>query len=444
MTNTYPDRESKLLEFKSRLVTFSSLIKTCVAFANGVGGKIIIGIEDKTRKIIGVDEATRDRIYDEFPNSLYDATQPPLLAEIYERRFSNASVVIIEIPSSIKKPVFVKNEGIPKGVYLRAGSNTRQANQESIEELTRENKRIFFDEEIIHTEIDILSKKLLKNVFNNFTMERLANEKIISLHSTNSKKYYPTIAGTLMFCEYPDNYIPEALILCTRFRGIESRDIIQSESISGPLEKQIEISLELIKSWMLRDYTLIGARLKGKTTVPEIALREAIVNAVIHRKYSVPGATKIALYDNRLEIFSPGNFPGLIDLRNLGDGTTYLRNPNLARISRRLGLIEKLGTGIKVILDSCAKAKIKSPEFIEGADSVKIIFSFLPEKNIQSSDEEKLMALFNIQPQVRLSEVEKYLGVSRNTATRKLNQLIDSGKIKRLGKGPAVKYAVNP
>ena len=78
MTDIYPDRESKSLEFKSRLVNFNSLIKTCVAFSNGVGGKIIIGVEDKTRKIIGIDEAARDRVYDEFQNSLYDATQPSM------------------------------------------------------------------------------------------------------------------------------------------------------------------------------------------------------------------------------------------------------------------------------------------------------------------------------------------------------------------------------
>src|SRR5438105_3202387 len=117
MTMIYPERESKNLELKSQLPNFHNLIKTCVAFANGSGGKIVIGVNDGTREIVGVDHKTRDRIYDELPNSLYDATSPSLLAEIYEKRFDKASVVIIEIPSSIKKPVFIKTEGIPKGVY---------------------------------------------------------------------------------------------------------------------------------------------------------------------------------------------------------------------------------------------------------------------------------------------------------------------------------------
>src|ERR1700720_3912785 len=101
MQYIYPERESKSLEFKSRIPSFHSLIKTCVAFANGAGGKIVIGVEDDSRKVIGVDDAVRNRIYDEFPNSLYDATHPSLLVEIYEKRFNDISVIIIDVPFSI-------------------------------------------------------------------------------------------------------------------------------------------------------------------------------------------------------------------------------------------------------------------------------------------------------------------------------------------------------
>jgi len=443
MQDIYPDRESRSLEFKSTLPHFSHLIKTCVAFANGLGGKIIIGIDDKSRKIIGVDDKVRDRIYDEFPNSLYDATSPGLLAEIYEKRFNDLSVMIIEIPTSIKKPVFIKNEGIPHGVYLRAGSNTRKATPEYIDELMRENKRISFDEEVIHEDIAILSKSLLKQIFKRTDIERLIAEKIIIRSSANSENYYPTVTGVLAFCENPHLYIPEAIIYCTRFRGTEGRHIIQSEEITGPIAKQVEISFELVKTWLMRDYKLFGARLKGKMIIPEVAIREAIINALIHRKYWIPGATKIALYDDRLEIFNPGNFPGILDPNHLGDGTTYLRNPHLARVARRFGLVEKLGTGIRLIFESCQQEGLKKPEYIESTDSIKIVFSFLPAEDKFSVDKEKLLRLFNMRKEVKLSDVEKYLQVSRNTATRKLNQLVQTGEIRRTGKGPSVRYMKN-
>lgn len=437
----YPERESKSLEFKSQLPKLLSLIKTCVAFANGVGGKIIIGIDNNTLEVIGIDDKTRDRIYNEFPNSLYDATSPSLLAEIYEQRFNDESVMIIEIPFGFRKPVFIKKEGIPDGVYLRAGPNTRKANKEYIEELMRESKREIFDEEIINADVSILSNVRLKEIYNLYDSERLISEKIIN-HTLATSQKRPTVAGVLMFCESPHLYIPEAVIHCTRFQGVDGRNIIQSEEIQGPLVKQAQTSFELIKSWLIKEYQLFGAKLQGKMIVPEIALREAIINALIHRKYWIAGATKIALYDNRLEIFNPGNFPGLFDLNRLGDGTTFLRNPNLARIARRFGLVEKLGTGIRIIMESCHKVGLRKPEYIEGADSVKVIFHFLPEENIFSADDEKILKLFYMRNEVKLSDVAIYLNVSRNTATRKLNQLIELGKIARHGKGPAVQYVL--
>ena len=442
MIPVYPDRESKSLEFKSTLPSFYILTKTCVAFANGTGGKIIIGIDDKSRQIIGIDDNLRNRLYDEFPNSIYDATSPSLLVEIYGQSFGKVSIMIIEIPSSIKKPVFIKSEGLPRGVYLRAGSSTRKANAEYIEELMRENKRIYFDEESVHADIGILSGTLIKNIFGKIDLKRLVSEKIISPLPTNPKKNHPTIAGTLALCDVPHLYIPEAVVHCTRFHGVEGREIIQTEEIQGCLEKQIGNSFELVKSWLMRDYKLTGTKLQGKLFIPEVALREVIVNALLHRKYWVPGAVKIALYDNRLEVFSPGNFPGLVSLDNLGDGTTYLRNPHLVRLARRFGIIEKLGTGIKLILDSCRDAGLKKPEFMENADSVKVVFSFLPAEEKFHQDDEKLLALFAMRNEIKLRDVEQYLNVSRNTATRKLNQLIIKRKIKREGKGPAVKYVL--
>lgn len=442
MKNRYPDRESKSLEFKSKIPPFRSLIKTCVAFANGIGGKIIIGVDDKTLKIVGIDDSIRDRIYDEFTNSLYDATSPSMLVEVYEQRFGEQSVMIIDIPYSIKKPVFIKSEGIPNGVYLRAGSNTRKANKEYVEELMRENQCRYYDEEMINADVGILSQTLLKKVFSRIDNERLMGEKIICRSTTNSKKYCPTVAGILAFCEMPDSYIPEALVICTKFQGREGRTIIQTEEIRGHLDKQIEDSFALIRAWLMRDYRLIGTKLKGKTIIPEEALREVITNALIHRKYWIPGAVKIALYDDRLEIFSPGNFPGLFNLQHLGDGSTFLRNPHIAKLARRLGLIEKLGTGIKLILDSCNKAAIQKPEFIEGSDSVKVVFPFLPAQKATDTDQEQLFALFDFYNELKISEVESYLDVSRNTATRRLNQLIAQGKIRRLGKGPGVRYVL--
>ena len=91
-SSIYPERESKTLEFKSKLPPFSTLLKTCIAFANGFGGKIVIGVEDQTRKILGITDKERDQIYDEFPNSLYDSVKPTLIPRIWEKNYGDLSV----------------------------------------------------------------------------------------------------------------------------------------------------------------------------------------------------------------------------------------------------------------------------------------------------------------------------------------------------------------
>jgi len=441
----YPERESRSLEFKSKLPKFQSLIKTCIAFANGSGGRVMIGIEDNTRRIIGITEEDRDKIYNDFLNSLYDSTSPNIFAQIYENNYNGVLILTIKIPPCPKKPYFLKNEGIPKGVYLRVGSSTRIATKEYVEDLIREGQRINFDEEPINQNIFILSKNLLKNFYEiKVTNTRLFADKLITHAAANNDGYLPTIAGTLLFCETPENFIPEAFIICTRFEGIAGRNIIQTEEITGNLEKQAEISFKLITSWLLRDYQLSKTKLKGKLPIPQEALREAIINSLIHRKYSIPGAIKIAIYDDRLEIFSPGCFPGLVDINNLGDGTTYLRNPTIARIAHKMGLVEKLGSGIRLIFDSCKKMRLKKPIYSEEGDFVKITFYFQREKNVEKSDEDNILELAKIKKEITIGDIMGQLSISRNTATRKINALIKQSKITRVGKGPSTKFKARP
>jgi ATP-dependent DNA helicase RecG len=325
-------------------------------------------------------------------------------------------------------------------VYIRVGSSTKKADEYYIEELHRENRRINYDEEIIYVNADTLSKELLKQVYERPSTKQLINEKILANPVSDLSSTHPTIAGLLCFNEHPEQHIPGAYIICSRFNGIEGREIIQREEIFGNLDKQARESTELIKSWLTRDYKLQGLKLEGKTIIPIVALREAIINALMHRKYSIPGAIKIALYDDRLEIFSPGAFPAPIDIAHLGDGTTYLRNSIVAKIFRKLKLVERMGTGIKLIFDECKKTRLKKPEYIEGGDFVKLIFYFAQIKDPTEDDLEAILRLLESKKESTVAEISIFLNISRNTVTKKINQLINAGKVLRQGKGPATKF----
>lgn len=438
----YPDRESKVLEFKEQLPQKKQLIKTCVAFANGAGGEIIVGISDQTREVIGVDEKCRDKIFEETINSIYDSVSPMLIPEVFERNIDGKAVVVIKVYPGNKPPYFIKNEGNKKGVYLRVGASTRRATDEYIEELYRQQSKTYFDEESTNYKIDDLDSTLLQQVYGKqYSTNRLLADKVILRNPTNSKELLATKGGALFFSEHPDELIPEAIIICTQFKGRSGRDIIRTTELRGPIPSLASTSLNLIQSWMEKDLSVNQAgQLEGELLVPEVALREGIINALVHRKYFIPGAIKIALYDDHLDIFSPGGFPGLVSLTNLGDGTTFLRNPVVAKLARKSKLVEKLGTGIRLIFDSCKTEKLKPPIFDESGDFVKLTFFLEKELDEKLSEDEKIIQLAVNLKKLKIKDLVETLGFSRNTATRKINNLIEQGIVERIGKGPGTYF----
>ncbi len=440
----FSERESKTIEFKENLPQNSQLIKTCVAFANGAGGEIIFGVEDKTNLIIGVSDEVRDKIYEDVPSMIMDSILPHIIPEIYEKNLKGKRIVILKIFPGPKPPYFIAKEGNKNGVYLRVGSTSQKATEEYIEELYRLQKKVYFDEEATEVSFDQLDKKLLKKTFGpTITTEKVLMEKLAIRNIQLPKKLMATNAALLYFHQNPENFIPEALIICTEFKGTKGREIIRSLTLTGPIPELVRSTLNTLTSWLERDLKLKkNGKLEGHQLVPQAAIREAIINAFVHRKYFIPGAIKVALYENRLEIFSPGGFPGLISLKNLGDGTTFLRNPTIAKIARKLKLIEKLGSGIKLMFDSCQKAQIKKPEFNEDGDFVKVTFSFERELNInkQLSDEENIIQIAKNLKFLKIKDLIKELGFSRNTATRKMNALVDKKIFKRQGSGAGVVF----
>ena len=441
----YLERESKTLELKENIPQKNQLIKTCVAFANGAGGEIVIGVEDTTQKIIGIADEVRDKIFEDVANSILDSISPQVMPEIFEKNISGKRIVIIKIFPGSKPPYFIKDEGSKKGVYLRAGSSTRRADDEFIEDLYRHQKKMYFDEESTDVPIELLDKDLLLDFYGGkYKEEVLLMDKIAVRSIVNPKKLFATNAAILFFTTNPQNYISESVIICTWFKGRGGRDIVKTLELMGPIPVLIESALKLLDSWLEIDFNLSpSGKLKGRLLVPMDALREALINALIHRKYIVRGAVKIALYEDRLEIFSPGSLPGLMSLKNLGDGTTFLRNPTMAKIARKLKLIEKLGSGIKLIFDSCKKEKLKRPAFYEDGDFLKVVFFFEKELDKGLSDEEMIIELGILFGEVRIKDLVKTVGFSRNTATRKMNVLIRKKIFERKGKGAGVLFKYN-
>lgn len=154
------------------------------------------------------------------------------------------------------------------------------------------------------------------------------------------------------------------------------------------------------------------------------------------------GAIKIAIYENRIEIFSPGAFPGLITVDNIGDGTTFLRNPHLAKIARKFGLVEKMGSGARLIFDVCKRAKLRRPVYNEDGDFVKLTLFFEKELDQTLSVDKKILALLAQKGSIKIAEIVMTIGISRNSATRHMNRLVKLKKAIRIGKGPSTQFKI--
>ena len=181
--------------------------------------------------------------------------------------------------------------------------------------------------------------------------------------------------------------------------------------------------------------------------MPRAALREALINAVAHRNYHIPGPIKVAVFLDRVEIFSPGTFPGPISSAYESRGVTYIRNPIVTRVLRESGYVEKLGSGFITIFDTYAAAKLPEPQIYEGANYVKCI---LPRRSAHSAagtetpqQRDQIIALVVSRGEASASDIAEALGISRATAQRRLAALVKSRLIRRHGAGPTSRYRVS-
>lgn len=441
----YPESGSSILEFKRELPKNDQIIKTIIGFCNQNGGKLIIGVSDNG-EIEGLNIKYLEHALDSIEKAIFEATYPPIIPRVSSRLFGEKNVLEIEVSSGMSKPYYRKAEGREKGTYIRLGRSTLRATFELIQELQWQSSGLSFETmpqyQVNEEEIDLkkfehfleIRKNKGKAEANKVILK--AYDLIIEEHS----KIYPTAAGLLLFGKNPQKLLSEAMIICSHFSGISGREALATIDCEGDLFNQFHQAEDFILSRLSRSYTIQSARRSELLEIPKIAIREALLNAIVHRNYHLKAPTKIAIYENRIEIFSPGQFPGPLDLNNLRAGITYLRNPVICKIFREAGYVEKIGSGLIAIFDSYEKQNLEDPQIIEGENYVKCILPRIKKKKKSTNDSDRILALLDIYPEITLDQIQKTLSVSRTTATRRISQLINLGKIIRIGKTRSTRF----
>ena len=370
--------ESKNVEFKVQRPDKSmKYMKTVVAFANGKGGRIIFGIDDKTREVVGIPEDKVFREIDAITNAISDSCEPTIIPDVYLQNINDKPVIVAELRTGRRNPYYIKAEGLENGVYIRVSGTTRPADRDMSRELYYECDARSFDS-IIRRDIEVTDEDI-KSLCEQMKEVAIANCKsnlqrsavkdvtknvLLSwgiLKKDENEKIYPTNAYIYLTGQGG----LRSMIQCAVFKGTTRAVFLDRRNYEGPLWKQVEEAVQFV----LRNIRM-GCRLEGVYRqdiyeLPPDSIRELIVNAVMNCSYIQNSNIQVAIYDDRLEITSPGGLLPGVTIELMKEGFSKIRNRSLANAFAYMNLVEAWGSGIPKLMQAMQEYGLREPEFID-------------------------------------------------------------------------------
>jgi ATP-dependent DNA helicase RecG len=441
----FPEYESSTLEFKETIPEKNQILKTAIGFSNMYGGRLIIGVRND-REITGIPEDTIESLLEFLHKSIYENCAPPIYPMIFTQRFGDRLVLIIRIEAGTNKPYHLRSEGVVKGTYVRMGRSTLRADVQTRSDLQNCSRGITGDAVPLYAATaDSIDSDKVKAflIARTAGFKGMIDQRILHAYTLIREEQthmFPTIGGILLFAEQPQQWLTEAFIICSRFKGTSGRTADATHDCTGTLFEQFEAAYDFILGHLDKSFVIRGKRRLETYEVPPVAVREILVNAIVHRNYAIAAPTKIAVFDNRIEVFSPGNFPGPLDVHHLNSGITYIRNPVITKVFREAGYMEKLGTGFLTVFRSYEEMGLARPQVIEGENYIKCILPREKSVGDADSDSERILQLLRSCDSVSVADIVRQLDMARATAGRRLAVLLNDGKIRRTGKGRACRY----
>lgn len=392
--------EGKNIEFKREIPKrHEKLLKDVIAFSNSTGGKIFIGIEDKTNEVIGIGEKNPFRLADDISNMIFDSCTPIIDPEITIQTLEGRTVVVVEVFPGRMRPYYLKSFGKEQSSYIRINGTSRPADDRKLKELELEGQKISYDTlpeidmEYSEREAKILCNAMEKvaydvqttcvtraiqetsldseqntektEIINKMTIEKLED---LGLLCRIGKELQPTHAFRLM----TKNKIRYAKIQCALFKGTERDIFIDKREFDGPLYIQLEDAYRFVLKHINLGAKIEGLHRKEAYELPVRTIRELITNAIVHRSYLDESCIQVCVYDDRIEVTSPGMLYGGLDMQSAKSGKSKCRNTAIAESFRYMGLIEAWGTGIPRMIKECREYGLREPMFEELGDSIRV------------------------------------------------------------------------
>ncbi len=429
--------ESKTLEFKRELSAPDGALRTVVAFANTAGGTLLVGVEDKSGHVRGVTDPLD--LEERMANLIADHVVPRLVPEIEILPWRRTQVLAVQVHPSPGRPHFLKREGLESGVYVRVGSTNRRADRDLVEELRRFARGEAFDEQPMP---DLDSEALdFRAASESFAFVRKLGRsdlETLRLVTRHQGRKVPTVGGVLLFGRERERHFPDAWIQAGRFRGTDRSRILDRAEIRSHPVRAIEEAIAFVQKHGLHGAEIGAVRRRERWSLPPVAVREAVINAVAHADYAQRGAPlRIAIFDDRLEVESPGLLPFGLTIEDLPRGVSKLRNRVIGRVFHALGLIEQWGSGVQRMTRACREAGLAPPVFEEIGTRFRVTL-FTARIGPSALDEiDRAIVDALVQSEGLLtSEVAKVIGLTPRATRTRLARLVATGLVREVGTGP--------
>lgn len=436
----YSESESNNLEFKEKMTDSHHFLREVIAFCNTFGGRILIGIRDDGA-IVGVSDDEAESLLESVPQTIYQSVHPNVMPKVYTQRIDGRLVVAIQVSEGMNKPYFQKSKGLDAGTFVRVGRSSIKADASVIRDLEWRNKgrspdeRPMYGASVRDIDEEALRRFLTQKKIRNHKSNLWEIARSYRLICEDQGEMYPTVAGILLFGKDPQEWLPESYIVCSQIRGNEGREIVRTIDCKGDLFSQFNTAYNFILESIPKKFVIKGKKREETFQIPEIGIREVLMNAIVHRDYNVQGPTKVALFENRLEIFSPGSFPGPLQPWGLEDGITYIRNTYTCKVFREAGYIEKMGTGFRELFRLYRIYGLQDPQIVEGENFIKAILPRSVKKQVLDSGHQEILSILYEKDGISISEIRQKTAFSKATVGRALHAMVEGGGYSQGGKG---------
>ena len=415
-------RETRILEFKETIT--NTFLKTVSAFSNYDGGTILFGVDDdgNVKGLPDVKQACLD-----IENKINDSIspQPNYTLEIQ----NNDKTIKLIVKSGLQKPYLYRSKA-----YKRNDTATIEVDTLEFSRLVLDGKNIRF-EELPCKDQELSFETLHRKLKDSIQIETFNLDTLKTLNLYDNVNGFNNAAGLLS----DKNHFPgiDIVKFGENINIIQKRSTFENTSVLDVYEKAIDV---------FRDYyqyeVIQGADRKKIEKIPEAAFREAIANALIHRVWDVDSHIRVSMFDDRIEVVSPGGLPsGITAEEYFSEKLSVLRNRNLANVFYRLGFVEIFGTGITRIKQLYEEGLMK-PDFEVSENAIKIVLPLF-EKNADLTEDEKVIYKLLSKTMLKpMSEIAPYVPFGKSKTTQLLKNVAEKGVITVEGKGRGTKYII--